>query len=110
MPRLIGFKPVRLACLKLRTTIANGIARTNVPTVAIVIPLSKKYFYPEFVSFMRFVVTIPSAGGNVRGVYLSTEKQGIILRGDYLVVLVCPKKIVRHRATNLFWLCEDCIK
>jgi hypothetical protein len=51
---MFRINPARLVYLKFRATIASGIAGNNVPTVAIVILLSKKYFQIEFINFMRF--------------------------------------------------------
>jgi hypothetical protein len=88
---MFRINPARLVYRKFRATIASGIAGNNVPTIAIVIPLSKKYFYTEFINFMRFVVPPPD-GGNARRVALSTGKQDDSRAGDYLARKPCPKK------------------
>ena len=42
----------------------------------------------------------PSAGGGVRGAAPSTEKQVSNLWRNYLVMTLCPKKMVRDRVIN----------
>jgi len=62
---MFRINPARLVYLKFRATIAKGIAGNNVPTAAIVIPLSKKYFHLEYINLQHFLVTDPPLAGEV---------------------------------------------
>jgi hypothetical protein len=62
---MFRINPARLVYLKFRATIAKGIAGNNVPTAAIVIPLSKKYFHSEYINLQHFLVIDPPLAGEV---------------------------------------------
>jgi hypothetical protein len=98
---MFRINPARLVYLKFRATIASGIAGNNVPTVAIVIPVSEKIFSYRIYQPCAVRNDTPSDRGSARGVALSTEKQDINRGERYLVLWVCPKMMVRHRVINL---------
>ena len=62
---MFRINPARLVYLKFRATIAKGIAGNNVPTAAIVVPISKKYFHLESINLQHFLVTDPPLAGEV---------------------------------------------
>jgi len=63
-------KPARLVYLKFKATMASGIAGNNVPTAAIVILLSNKYFQLEFDNSKQFMTApAPTDGGGARGTH-----------------------------------------
>ena len=60
------------------------------------------YVAQRFLNFFQIVFSAliegsPSDGGNARGVALSTKKQDINLRGNYLAKCGYPKKMVRNK-------------
>jgi hypothetical protein len=82
---MFRINPARLVYLKFRATIAKGIAGNNVPTAAIVIPLSKKYSHLESINLQHFLVTNPPLAGEVpEGRNVFTEQVSVQLGGSKL--------------------------